>query len=71
MLGFFFLNPTGNFHEMMLFINPAVKRQLIQIPVGEWYVLADEKVSSEKPTKKVSSPQINIEPISIMILGKN
>jgi pullulanase len=70
-IGFFYNNPAGMYHEMMLFINPLLTSQKIQIPEGEWYVLADEKISSKKPTHKVCSQQKKIEPISIMILGKN
>lgn len=70
MLGLFLLNPTGNFHEMIVFINPTLKRQTRQIPKGKWFVLADEKTSTNNPTRLVCSTEIIIEPISLIIIGK-
>jgi pullulanase len=71
MQGLFFLNPNANFHKIIVFINPTVKRQSIQIPEGKWFVLADELISSENPTREVCLPEIIIEPISLLIIGKN
>jgi pullulanase len=71
LLGFTYLNPTGMLKDLMLFINPTPTRQSIQLPDGDWSVLADEKICSDNPSSKVHLREIKMEPISLIIIGKN
>jgi pullulanase len=69
-LGFSYQNILGDFYEMILLINPTLTRQPIQIPTGEWFVLADESISSAIPSRNIRTSEIIVEPICLIIIGK-
>jgi pullulanase len=70
-LGFSYHNHSGLFNEIRLFLNPTMERQGIEIPRGEWSILADEKTTTISPNRKLPHSTISIEPISLMIICKN
>jgi pullulanase len=70
-LGFSYHNHSGLFNEIRLFLNPTMERQGIEIPKGEWSILADEKTITISPNRKLPLSTISIEPISLMIICKN
>lgn len=58
------------YQELLLVINPCLSIHFAPLPVGEWYVLADEKNAACEPIRKIKLPEIELEPISINIFVK-
>ncbi|HJV31006.1 MAG TPA: type I pullulanase [Bacillales bacterium] len=71
LLGYKYHNLSGSFDELRLLINPTLERQEVQIPNNEWVIFADEKSASMSQNRKLIQPEIIVEPISLMIIGKN
>lgn len=67
MTGFSYQNGEN---ELILIINPCQQRQILQIPDGEWVVLADEKSAGILPLRKIAQGQIDLEPVSLNIFLK-
>lgn len=69
-MGFSYQNGPGDFREVMMFINPSQKTQLVKMPEGEWSVFADQKHAAIHPLRKIAIHEIGLEPVSLNIFAQ-
>jgi pullulanase len=70
-IGYLYQNKNSDFHEVILLCNPLNKRVLLSIPEGDWYVFADHENVGISSNRLLKGGEISIEPICLMVLGKN
>jgi pullulanase len=70
-IGYLYQNKNSDFHEVILLCNPLNKRVLLSIPEGDWCVFADHENVGISTNRLLKGGEISIEPISLMVLGKN
>ncbi|UII55242.1 type I pullulanase [Cytobacillus spongiae] len=60
----------GDWNDLLIIFNPTTVTKEIQLPKGNWYVLANNKQANSQTTLQVSSPGLTIEACSAYILAK-
>lgn len=70
LIGYSIQNQNHDFPEVLLLINPVRSKQSIQIPDGNWSVLADDKKVEISPKQMVSGKEMVLEPVCLTILAK-
>jgi pullulanase len=70
LIGYSIQNQNHDFPEVLLLINPLRSKQSIQIPDGNWSVLADDKKVEISPKQVVSGIEMVLEPVCLTILAK-
>lgn len=70
-IGYLYQNKNCDFHEVILLCNPLNKRVLLSIPEGDWCVFADQENVGIPSNRYLKGGEISIEPICLMVLGKN
>ncbi|MED1469403.1 type I pullulanase [Bacillus salipaludis] len=70
LITFVYQNKNGEYREVILAINPRINEEIINLPEGEWYVLADHNEAGISMSKRISGGEIKIQPISINIFAK-
>lgn len=70
LIGYHYQNNLGDFHEVIVLINPTRNKRWIPLPDGEWFFLADEKKASSVPFGKHLTSEIEIAPVNLNILTK-
>jgi pullulanase len=70
LIGFSYQNGPGDFHEVILLINPTRDAQKVKIPDGDWFVLADERIIRTAPNEKIFQCEVILEPICLNVLLK-
>jgi pullulanase len=69
-IGFSYQNQSQDFTEVLVFINPVNSKQTIQLPEGEWTMLADDKFAGISSMKSKIRREIVLEPVCLTILAK-
>lgn len=54
---------------VLLLINPARSSVKVMLPEGDWKVMADHKSSGTVPLREISQKEVEIEPVSLLILA--
>ncbi len=69
-IGFTYQNPDHEFSEVLLLINPLNTNHVIQLPEGEWKVIADKYFVGIDSSNRKIMDELLLEPVSLMILAK-
>lgn len=69
-IGFVYENGSDDFQEVLLLCNPSTDKQIIHLPKGNWFVLANENKAAINPIGKINDGKILLEPVSLNILAK-
>ncbi|WP_342432667.1 type I pullulanase [Neobacillus sp. FSL H8-0543] len=70
LIGFIYQNPDHEFSEVILLINPLNKNHIIQLPEGEWVVIADKYYVGIDSNHRKITGEFFLEPVSLTILAK-
>ncbi|OIK08991.1 type I pullulanase [Bacillus sp. MUM 116] len=70
LIGFKYQNKSGEFHEVILVINPRKNEEMIELTEGEWFVLADHNDAGNSYSRRISERKTKIHPISLNIFAK-
>jgi pullulanase len=63
-------NATHEYSEVLLLINPLNRRKYIQLPKGEWVIVADKFLVGIDSNNRKIMDELLLEPVSLMILAK-
>jgi len=58
----------GPWKSIIVLINPTKTEEVVNLPVGEWCVLANNKVSGIDPINQVMNNKIKLAAISMYVL---
>lgn len=70
LLGFSYQNHSEDIHEVLLLINPLNKSQVIELPDGEWAVIADHQNAGISPINDYQEKALIMKPVSLNVLVK-
>jgi pullulanase len=62
--------PEHEFRKVLLLINPLNSKNLIQLPKGEWGIIADKFLVGIDSNNRKIKDKLLLEPVSLMILAK-
>ncbi|MEH7250031.1 type I pullulanase [Neobacillus niacini] len=69
-IGFSLQNKSHEFHEVLLLINPLRSKQTIQIPEGNWTLIANGQKAGIYLIQNLSNNELVLEPVCLTILAK-
>ncbi|MGX6443082.1 type I pullulanase [Neobacillus sp. K501] len=70
LIGFSYKNHNDDIQEVLLFINPLNKKQVIKLPEGKWEVLADHQTAGISSINGYHEQAIFMEPVCLNVLVK-
>lgn len=67
----FLLKDVGDYGEwgkIIVCMNPAFSKKIVEFSYGEWFVLADENTANTKPLRKLTGNTLELPPICFYVL---
>lgn len=70
LIGFSLQNHSNEYREVLLLINPLRNKQLIQIPGGNWTIIANDQLAEINSNRNIRGKEIMLDPVCLTILAK-
>ncbi|WP_102274219.1 type I pullulanase [Cytobacillus massiliigabonensis] len=58
----------GDWRKIIVFFNPAFSQKTVELPDGQWLVLADDQTANVKPKRKLEKDTLELPPICSYVL---